>query len=60
MRRVLSGSDQMLRVPQIGVLFSNIYPIFIEEVLKILNNMDVAKCLSISSLSCKILPKILL
>jgi len=39
---------------------SNIYPIPIEEVLKILNNINVAKCLGIGSLSYKILPKILL
>ena len=40
-------------------IFNNIYPIFIKEVLKILNNIDVAKYLGISSLSYKILPEIL-
>jgi len=41
-------------------VLSNIYPIPMEEVLKILNNIDIAKCLGISSPSHKILPKILL
>jgi hypothetical protein len=41
-------------------IFSNIYPIPTEEVLKILNNINIAKCLGISNLSHKILPKILL
>jgi len=41
-------------------ILSNIYPIPIEEVLKILNNINVAKCLGISSPSYKILPEILL
>jgi hypothetical protein len=41
-------------------VLSNIYPIIMEEVLKILNNIDVAKCLGISSLSYEILLEILL
>ena len=41
-------------------ILSNIYPIPIEEVLKILNNINIAKCLGISGLSYKILPKIFL
>jgi hypothetical protein len=30
MRRVLGGSDQMLRVPQIGVFLLEVYKAFIE------------------------------
>ena len=41
-------------------IFNNIYPIPIEEVSKILNNVSIAKYLSISGLFYKILPKILL
>ena len=41
-------------------ILSNIYSIPIEEVLKILNNINIAKCLGISGLSYKILPKIFL
>jgi len=39
-------------------IFSNVYPVPIEEVLKILNNINIAKCLGISGPSYKILPKI--
>jgi len=39
-------------------VFSNIYPIPTEEVLKILNNINIAKCLGVGGLSYKILPKI--
>jgi len=41
-------------------VLSNIYPIPIEKVLKILDNINISKYLSISSLSHKILPKIFL
>ena len=41
-------------------IFSNIYPIFIEKVLKILNNINITKCLGVSSLSYKILFEIFL
>jgi len=40
-------------------VLSNIYPIPIKEVSKILNNINFAKYLGISSPSYKILPKIL-
>jgi len=40
------------------IIFSNIYPIPIEEVLKFLNNINIAKCLGVGSPSYKILPKI--
>ena len=39
-------------------IFSNIYPIFIKEVLKILNNINITKCLGVGDLFYKILPKI--
>jgi len=41
-------------------VLSNIYPIPIKEVLKILNNINITKCLGVSGLSYKILPKIFL
>jgi len=41
-------------------VLSNIYPIPIEEVSKILDNINISKYLSIGSLSHKILPKIFL
>ena len=39
-------------------IFSNIYPIPTEEVLKILSNINIAKCLGVGGPSYKILPKI--
>ena len=41
-------------------VFNNIYPVSTEEVLKILNNVSIAKYLGISGPFYKILPKILL
>jgi len=40
------------------IVLSNVYPIPIKEVLKILNNINIAKCLGIGGLSYKILLKI--
>ena len=39
-------------------ILSNVYPIPIEEVLKIPNNINITKCLGVSGPSYKILPKI--
>jgi hypothetical protein len=39
-------------------ILSNIYPISIEEVLKILNNINIAKCPGVGSPSYEILPEI--
>ena len=41
-------------------IYKDKYSILLKEVLKILNNINIAKCLSVSSLSHKILPEIFL